>query len=52
LARQLVVYATGADVSATDRKALGRLVDDVEAAGGGVRTMIHAVVSSPLFLEQ
>ena len=52
LARQLVVYATGADVSATDRKALDRLVDDVEAAGGGVRTMIHAVVSSPLFLEQ
>jgi hypothetical protein len=29
-----------------------RLVDEAEAAGGGVRAIIHAVVSSPLFLEQ
>ena len=52
LARQLVVYATGADVSATDGEAMNRLVDEAEAAGGGVRAVIHAVVSSPLFLEQ
>jgi hypothetical protein len=52
LARHLVVYATGADVSATDGEAMNRLVDDAEAAGGGVRAVIHAVVSSPLFLEQ
>ncbi len=52
LARHLVVYATGADVSAADGAAMNRLVDEAEAAGGGVRAIIHAVVSSPLFLEQ
>jgi hypothetical protein len=52
LARQLVVYATGTDVSAADGAAMKRLVDEAEAAGGGVRAIIHAVVSSPLFLEQ
>jgi len=52
LARNLVAYATGADVSATDGEAMNRLVDEAEAAGGGVRAVIHAVVSSPLFLEQ
>ena len=52
LARQLVVYATGADVLPAERDALSRIVDDAEQAGGGVRALIHAVVASPLFLEQ
>ena len=52
LARQLVVYATGADVLPAERDAIARIVDDAERAGGGVRAVIHAVVASPLFLDQ
>jgi hypothetical protein len=52
LARHLLVYATGADVGDAESDALDRVVDAAEAAGGGVRAVIHAVVTSPLFLEQ
>jgi hypothetical protein len=52
LARHLVVYATGADVLPADRPALEQIVDEADSAGGGVRALLHAVIASPLFLEQ
>jgi hypothetical protein len=51
-ARQLVVYATGADVTAADRAALEALVARTAARDHGVRSLVHEVVASPLFLEQ
>ena len=52
LARQLVVYATGADVTTADRRALDALVARAAARDYGVRSLVHEVVASPLFLEQ
>ena len=52
LARQLVVYATGADVTAADRTALDALVARAAARDYGVRSLVHEVVASPFFLEQ
>ncbi len=52
LARQLVVYATGADVTAADRAALDALVARAAARDYGVRSLVHEVVASPLFRDQ
>ncbi|MFM8436603.1 MAG: DUF1592 domain-containing protein [Planctomycetia bacterium] len=52
LARQLVVYATGADITAADRVALEAIVERAAARGYGVRSLVHEVVASPLFLHQ
>ena len=52
LVRQLVVYATGSDVTPADRDAIERIIDEAGESGGGVRSLLHAVVNSPLFLEQ
>jgi len=52
LARQLVVYATGADVTAADGAALDALVARAAARDYGVRSLVHEVVASPLFREQ
>ena len=52
LARQLVVYATGADVTESDRAELDAIVDRSAASGHGVRTIVHEVVMSRLFRDQ
>jgi hypothetical protein len=52
LARHLVVYATGADISAADRADLDRIVERSAERDYGVRTLIHAVTTSRMFLEQ
>jgi hypothetical protein len=52
LARQLIVYATGADIAAADRGELDRIVDRSADSNYGVRTLIHEVVSSRLVLQQ
>jgi hypothetical protein len=52
LARQFVVYATGADIAPADRDELDLIVDRSADSNYGVRTLIHEVVSSRLVLEQ
>jgi mono/diheme cytochrome c family protein len=52
LARQLVLYATGAPVRFSDRPALDRIMDQARARDYGVRTLIHAIVQSELFLNK
>jgi len=52
LARQLVVYATGAPVSAADQAELDAIVDRAAAQDYGVRTLVHEVVASRLFRDQ
>jgi hypothetical protein len=52
LVRQLIVYATGADVSAADHGEIEAIVDRAAAQDYGVRTLIQEVVASRIFLEQ
>lgn len=49
LARQLVVYATGREVRFSDRPAMDAIVSRTQARGGGLRTLLHEVIQSPLF---
>lgn len=49
LARQLIVYATGAPVSFADRLEVERILDQASDSEYGVRSIIHAVVQSELF---
>jgi len=52
LARQLAVYATGAPVGFSDRATLERILDGAAAGHYGVRTLVHELVQSPLFLNK
>jgi len=52
LARQLTVYATGAPVSFGDRAEIERIVQRTSARRYGLRSLIHEVVQSPLFLNK
>lgn len=49
LVTQLVVYATGAKVSFSDREHIEHILDRSEHSGYGVRTLIHQVIQSELF---
>jgi hypothetical protein len=49
LARHLVIYATGAPISYSDRAALDAIVKNTTARSYGVRAMIHEIVQSELF---
>lgn len=52
LARQLVVYATGAPVRFTDRPAIEAILEATRRNAYGVRSLVHAVVQSELFLNK
>ena len=52
LARQFVVYATGAPVRFGDRPAIERILQQARADGFGVRSLLQAVVQSDLFLQK
>ncbi|MCA9046362.1 MAG: DUF1588 domain-containing protein, partial [Planctomycetaceae bacterium] len=49
LAQRFVVYSTGQTVRFSDRPALASIVDRTLAQQGGVRTLLHEVIGSPLF---
>ena len=49
LARQWLTYATGREPSFSDREAVAAIVTATEKRGGGIRTLLHEVVQSPLF---
>ncbi len=49
LAQQLLIYATGRPVAFSDRAALNDILNRTEKQGGGIRTLIHEIVLSPLF---
>ena len=52
LARQLIVFATGAPVRFSDRAAVERILDRAKASGYGVRTLVREIVQSELFLNK
>lgn len=50
LTRQLAVYATGKTLRFSDRPAIDAIVKRTEEQGGGVRTLLHELIASPLFI--
>jgi hypothetical protein len=52
LAAKLVTYGTGAPVGFADRTAIEEIVASTRKTGHGVRSLIHAVVLSPLFTHK
>ncbi|HEV7406010.1 MAG TPA: DUF1592 domain-containing protein [Chthoniobacteraceae bacterium] len=49
LAQKLVIYSTGAGISYADRPAVEAIAAKVKQQGGGLRTLVHEVVQSPIF---
>ncbi len=48
----LLIYATGAGIRFADRTEVARITTSVKAKGSGLRTLVHEVVESPLFLNK
>ena len=52
LTEQLLVYATGAPIGFADRDNVSAILEKSRASEFGVRTIIHEIVQSPLFLRK
>jgi hypothetical protein len=52
LTGQLVTYSTGAPVGFADREAVEKVLDKSVATKYGIRTLIHEIVESKLFLTK
>jgi mono/diheme cytochrome c family protein len=52
LAEKLLIYSTGAGLDFIDRPAVDGIVAQTRDHGYGLRTMVHEVVESPLFLSK
>jgi len=52
VARQLLVYATGADIQAADHDVLDDIVSRAASHEYGIRSLIHETVASRCFLEK
>jgi hypothetical protein len=52
LTEQLLVYATGAPVGFADRDKVAAILEKSRKSDYGVRTLIHEIVQSPLFLRK
>ncbi|MSU27971.1 MAG: DUF1585 domain-containing protein [Pedosphaera sp.] len=49
LGQQLTIYSTGRPLAFSDRAGVNELVTRTEKQGGGIRTLVHELVQSPLF---
>jgi copper chaperone CopZ len=49
LAKQFSIYGTGRAVRFSDRPLLDAIVNRTQKRGGGIRTLLHELVGSPLF---
>jgi len=52
LATKLVIYATGCEIEFADRAAVEQMIHDVKARKHGFRSLVHALIQSPLFLNK
>jgi hypothetical protein len=52
LTRQLVIYATGAPIQFSDRPQIAKILARTRPSGYGVRSLIHEIVQSDLFLNK
>jgi len=50
--RKLLVFATGADLQFADREVVEGILSDVRAKGYGLRSILHAIVTSRPFLNK
>ncbi len=48
----LIIYATGGGIRFADRTEVARLTASVKAKGSGLRTLVHEIVESPLFVNK
>ncbi len=49
MAGKLVTYSTGAGISFADRPVVDEIAKKTKEQGGGLRTLVHQIVASPLF---
>jgi hypothetical protein len=52
LSTKLLTYATGGVIEATDQREVTAIVDQAKAHHLGFRTLLHAIVQSPLFRQK
>lgn len=52
VAEKLLVYGTGAPISFADREAVARILEQTAEDNYGFRSIVHAVVTSPVFLSK
>jgi hypothetical protein len=52
LAEKLLTYGTGASISFSDREAIEQIVDACASDNYGIRSIVHSVVTSPIFLSK
>ena len=52
MAQQLAIYATGAGIQFSDRPQIARMLQHTRTGGYGVRSLIHEIVQSDLFLNK
>ncbi|HEY3853172.1 MAG TPA: DUF1592 domain-containing protein [Verrucomicrobiae bacterium] len=52
LAQQLTIYATGAPIRFSDRPAIAKILAENRQQGYGVRSLIHEIVESEMFLNK
>ena len=52
LTEKLITYATGSGIGFTDRDEVAQIVTKVRSQDSGLRTLIHEVVASELFLKK
>jgi hypothetical protein len=52
LTRQLIVYATGAPIQFSDRPQIAKILARTRLTGYGVRSLIHEIVQSDMFLNK
>jgi Protein of unknown function (DUF1588)/Protein of unknown function (DUF1592)/Protein of unknown function (DUF1585) len=52
LVRQFAVYATGAPINFSDRATIEQILQRARSRQYGVRTLVHELVQSPLFLNK
>jgi hypothetical protein len=49
LTNKLVIYSTGAGIAYCDRPQVDAIAAKVKQQGGGLRTLVHEIVESPIF---
>jgi hypothetical protein len=52
VAEKLIVFGTGAPISFADRRVVDDIVEQVSKEDHGFRSIVHAVVTSPIFLSK
>ena len=52
VAEQLIIYSTGAEIEFADRIQVDKIMSKCKESNYGLRTIIHEIVQSPLFLNK